>query len=59
MMLAMHVRPSSLLGIEHSYDAWCVDQAIWLVISTIRNGGKLKNPKTKDNHALLKKMGVK
>lgn len=52
-------RPSGLMGIEDSYVAWCVDEAVSLVALRLRRGDKLTQPKTKDNHALLKKLGVK
>lgn len=47
------------MGISDDYVAWCVDEAITLVIAKLRNGDQLKQPKTKDNQALLKKLGVK
>lgn len=52
-------RASALMGIEDSYVAWCVDEAVALVAMRLRRGDRLKIPKTKDNHALLKKLGVK
>ena len=47
------------MGIEDSYVAWCVDEAVALVALRLRRGDRLKIPKTTDNHALLKKLGVK
>ena len=52
-------RASALMGIEDSYVAWCVDEAVALVALRLRRGDRLAIPKTKDNHALLKKLGVK
>ena len=52
-------RARALMGIEDSYVAWCVDEAVALVAMRLRRGDRLKIPKTKDNHALLKKLGVK
>ena len=52
-------RASALMGIEDSYVAWCVDEAVALVALRLRRGDRLKIPKTKDNQALLKKLGVK
>lgn len=52
-------RASALMGIEDSYVAWCVDEAVALVALRLRRGDRLKIPKTTDNHALLKKLGVK
>ena len=59
MCVTMHARASQLMGISDDYVAWCVDEAITLVIAKLRNGDQLKQPKTKDNQALLKKLGVK
>lgn len=59
MCQIMHTRASELMGISDSYVAWCLDEAIALLITRVRSGDQLKQPKTKDNHALLKKMGVK
>ena len=52
-------RASALMGIEDSYVAWCVDEAVALVALRLRRGDRLKIQKTTDNHALLKKLGVK
>ena len=59
MSLSMQVRPSELMEISHPYDAWCFDEAIWLLGQKLRRGEQLVAPKTKDNSALLKKLGVK
>ena len=51
-------RASALMGIEDSYIAWCVDEAMmWFGI--LRKSGKQLRPKdTEDNIALLKEMGA-
>lgn len=55
----MQVRPSEILQIEHPYDAWCLDEAIWLLSQKLKNGERLKVKKTNDNTRLLKELGVK
>lgn len=51
MSRSMSCRPSQLLGIENSYDAYCYDEAVWTFgagveadVESIEN----KNPKTQD-----------
>lgn len=59
MSQLMHVRPSVLMGLTDSWAAWCVDEAIAVLTIELQDGKTLRHPKTKDNHDLLKKAGVK
>lgn len=51
--------PSSLLGIDDPYAAWCLDEAIAEYTLRIRAKQKLKPADTKDNAALIRKMSGK
>jgi hypothetical protein len=59
MTQLLHCRAAELWGIEDPYEAWCADEAIAYVIARLRNGDALAIPKTSDNRALLKQLGVK
>jgi len=49
--------PSKLTGIEDSYEAYCLDEAIADYIGRIREKQRLKPPKTTDNRKLIEEMG--
>lgn len=59
MAQRMHCPPSRLIGLETgSYEAWCVDEAMYLVGVKLESGAKLKPKRTEDNRELLKRMGL-
>ena len=58
MAQRMHCPPSRLIGLEAgSYEAWCVDEAMYLVGVRLGGESKLRPRKTEDNRELLKRMG--
>ena len=59
MARCMQIRPSELLQVTDAYEAWCLDEAIWLLGQKMQRGDRLALPKSSDNSELLKKLGVK
>ena len=57
MSQILNARPSSLLNIEDDYSAWCLDQAVMMIIISLREKRKLKPKQTgNDNRALIEKI---
>ena len=57
MSQILNARPSSLLNIEDDYSAWCLDQAVMMIIISLREKRKLKPKQTgSDNRALIEKI---
>ncbi len=51
--------PSRLIGLEAgSYEAWCIDEAMFTVMLRLSEGRKLRPKKSEDNRALLKQLGL-
>ena len=59
MSQKMHCQPSRLIGLESgSYEAWCIDEAVFTVMMHLANGRKLRPRKSEDNRDLLKQLGL-
>lgn len=59
MAQKLHCRPSRLIGLEAgSYEAWCIDEAMFTVMMRLAEGRKLRPRKSEDNRALLKQLGL-
>ena len=59
MAQKMHCPPSRLIGLDAgSYEAWCVDEAMYFAGVKLQGGAKLKPRKTEDNRELLKRVGL-
>lgn len=56
MASLMNCRASELLNIDDGYIAWCVDEAAATILGALRQGRKIRPPKTKDNRELLRKL---
>lgn len=41
-----------------SYEAWCIDEAMFTVMMRLAEGRKLRPRKSEDNLALLKQLGL-
>jgi hypothetical protein len=59
MAQKLHCQPSRLIGLEAgSYEAWCIDEAMFTVMMRLAEGRKLRPRKSEDNRALLKQLGL-
>ena len=59
MAQKLHCPPSRLIGLEAgSYEAWCIDEAMFTVMMRLAEGRKLRPRKSEDNRALLKQLGL-
>ena len=56
MSKMMACRPSALLGLSDEYDAWCLDEAVTMIIAGLERGRKLRPRQTRnDNSELLER----
>ena len=59
MAQKLHCPPSRLIGLEAgSYEAWCIDEAMFTVMMRLAEERKLRPGKSEDNRALLRQLGV-
>lgn len=59
MAQKLHCPPSRLIGLEAgSYEAWCIDEAMFTVMMRLAEGRKLRPGKSEDNRALLRQLGL-
>lgn len=57
MAQKLHCQPSRLIGFEAgSYEAWCIDAAMFTVKMRLAEERKLRPRKSEDNRALLKEL---
>lgn len=60
MSREMHSRPSELMHLEDTLEAWCVDEAIAFYAALLRQGRRLAQKKTGDNSSVIAQlMGTK
>ena len=59
MAQKLHCPPSRLIGLEAgSYEAWCIDEAMFTVMMRLAEERKLRPGKSEDNRALLRQLGL-